>query len=160
MYGNLDSSVVSFGPCQTPTLALCVKRHDDILSFVPKKFWTLKTSVKIDGGPTLQFQSDRGRIWEKKKAIDIKESIKKTDAKVIKVAVDKKSIQRPLAMNTVEMLKCASRILGMSPNQAMHVAERLYINGYISYPRTETTKYPSTFDIKGLLKTLSLHPLW
>ena len=34
-YSNLDASVVSFGPCQTPTLALCVKRHDEILSVTP-----------------------------------------------------------------------------------------------------------------------------
>lgn len=35
----------------------------------------------------------------------------------------------------------------------MHFAEQLYQNGYISYPRTETNKYPDTFQ-NGLLMSL------
>jgi len=37
----------------------------------------------------------------------------------------------------------------------MAIAERLYIRGFISYPRTETTHYADSFDLKGALQPLS-----
>lgn len=37
----------------------------------------------------------------------------------------------------------------------MHVAERLYLKGYISYPRTETTAYPHEFPTPKIINNLS-----
>ena len=68
--------------------------------------------------------------------------------------------RRPPGLNTVDLLKAASAGMGMGAHRAMQVAERLYIQGFISYPRTESTAYPPGFDLKGTLTAQRGHPAW
>ena len=56
---------------------------------------------------------------------------------VTSISQKEKSKTRPIALNTVEMLRVASASLGIGPQQAMHIAEKLYIQvGDKSYPRS------------------------
>ena len=48
----------------------------------------------------------------------------------------------------------------MSPTTTMHIAESLYTQGYISYPRTETTAYPTNFDLVGTLQQQANDRKW
>ncbi|KAL0366648.1 UNVERIFIED_CONTAM: DNA topoisomerase 3-beta [Sesamum radiatum] len=58
------------------------------------------------------------------------------------------------------VLQVASSALGFGPQLAMQLAERLYTQGFISYPRTESTAYPASFDYKGTLGALARNPVW
>lgn len=66
---------------------------------------------------------------------------------MISITQQEKSKQRPLALNSVELMRAASTGLGMGPHHAMQLAERLYTQGYISYPRTETSHYSDNFEL-------------
>ena len=46
---------------------------------------------------------------------------------VTSVSTKEKQKERPIALNTVEMMRIASSGLGMSPQHAMQIAEKLYI---------------------------------
>lgn len=93
------------------------------------------------------------RIFEKEIAMIFFNFVKDhTEAVVEAVTMKDNFKSRPLALNTVELMKMASAGLGIGPHTAMQIAERLYTQGYISYPRTETTSYPANFDLRGVLK--------
>lgn len=148
-YGDLDSSLISFGPCQTPTLGFCVQRHDEIQQFKPEAFWFVQ--VTLDQDVKLEWQ--RVRIFEKEIAMIFFNIVKDNKEALVEQVTEKDSYRsRPLALNTVELMRCASAGLGIGPHNAMQIAEKLYTQGFISYPRTETTSYPTNFDLRGVLK--------
>lgn len=52
------------------------------------------------------------------------------------------------------MLKFATKYLGFSSHDAMKCAERLYLSGYVTYPRTESTHYPNNFNFNNVLSKI------
>jgi DNA topoisomerase-3 len=38
----------------------------------------------------------------------------------------------------------------MTSHKVMEIAENLYRKGYVSYPRTETDKFPYTMNLKNI----------
>ena len=77
---------------------------------------------------------------------------------VVSLRSEPRAIGAPVGMNTVALLKLTSSALGIGPHRAMQIAEDLYTSGYLSYPRTESTRYPQSMELMPLLEELSHHP--
>ncbi|KAL4445249.1 hypothetical protein ABPG74_022062 [Tetrahymena malaccensis] len=155
-YPNLSKEIVSFGPCQTPTLAFCVEREDQIKKFIPSLIFKVKlTFLGSDSKTEILAYCDQKDITSEDKAKEIFEQIK-TEQKIqiISVTSEKQVKEGPVGLNAVEMLKYASNTLKMSPQQTTEIAQNLYQQGFITYPRTESTAYSENFDFQRILKAL------
>ncbi|XP_038985908.1 DNA topoisomerase 3-beta isoform X3 [Phoenix dactylifera] len=159
-YGNLDSRVISYGPCQTPTLGFCVQRYMQITTFKPEKYWSLNPCI-IKDGYELRLEWDRNKVFDYDVAVMFQKLVSDNHTlKVTDISTKEECKNRPCGLNTVNMLKVASSALGFGPHMAMQLAERLYTQGFISYPRTESTAYPSSFDFRAALGVQLYNPIW
>ncbi|KAL4496982.1 hypothetical protein ABPG72_002138 [Tetrahymena utriculariae] len=155
-YPNLSKQTISFGPCQTPTLGFCVEREDLIKNFIPSLLYKVKlTFLGSDNKTEMLAYCDQKEILTKDKAQEIQQQIKiEKQIQIISVSSVNQVEECPVALNAVEMLKAGSSQLKMSPQQTMNAADSLYQKGFITYPRTESTAYSSSFDFKKVLKSL------
>ena len=160
--------VLSYGPCQTPTLYLCVARDSEIRAFVARPFWTLHARAVFDvpGGGKRRVEVDlewsRKRTFVEAEATAALEVCRRAGGRgrVSDVKVGNRTKKPPLGLNTVAMLRGASMGLGLSPQRCMEVAEKLYTSGYISYPRTESSRYPPSYDLVAVLRSHQGHDEW
>jgi DNA topoisomerase-3 len=90
-YAN-GKGVLSIGRVQTPTLALIVNRHNEILNFVPETYWELKTNYK-----DVIFNSTKRKFSNQEEALKLLESIKNKEF-VIVSSSKKKANEQPLPL--------------------------------------------------------------
>ncbi|KAI3421767.1 hypothetical protein GPALN_012310 [Globodera pallida] len=74
-----------------------------------------------------------------------------TEASVSGVSSQEHQLEKSDAMNTFDLLRVCSSSLNLSPITTMKLAQSVYTRGCISYPRTETTAYPNSFDFAAAL---------
>lgn len=78
-------------------------------------------------------------------------------AKIKNVAKKPTRKFKPYPLMTETMTKIATRKLRISAKQVMKTAEKLYTDGYISYPRTETNKYNKTINLRDIVSKFKNH---
>jgi DNA topoisomerase-3 len=151
-FDALKDNVISYGPCQFPTLGFVVERHLKIQNFVPEDFWTISCDLETpdmdERGGVLRtsFHWDRSRLYDRLACLILFEMCVDIGtgeyfvyscqlAVVIESQARPTSRSRPCPLNTIELQKRASRFLRMSSDTTMKVAESLYQRGILSYPR-------------------------
>ncbi|KAH9942376.1 DNA topoisomerase [Epithele typhae] len=162
----LKKDIVSYGPCQFPTLGFVVARYNKLKNFKPELFWYIYLSLTrppADGDEPVdtEFTWRRGHIFDLQTAWALYEAaLESATARVSKVTSKEKKKFKPYPLTTVDLQKAASRILKISPKKALDIAEKLYQQGFLSYPRTETDVYDPQFDFITLIGKQSADPAW
>lgn len=143
--GRLGKEFLSVGRVQSPTLALIVDREREINAFVPRPYWEIYADLEKN----IRVHHAKGRFWEKSDVDRIVGHLVDT-ATVIAFQKKSRKDSPPTPFDTTSFISAASGI-GFSAANAMRIAETLYTNGYISYPRTDNTVYPPSIDLKSLV---------
>ncbi|XP_058056503.1 DNA topoisomerase 3-alpha [Anopheles bellator] len=157
---DISNSLVSYGSCQIPTLGFVAQRYKEIENFIPQSFWKIKLTHTI-GELTVEFNWTRNRLFDKQCCeAYLMVCQANPEAKVVNVTEKPKNKWRPTPMDTVELEKLGSRKLKMNAKQVMTIAEKLYTQGIISYPRTETNMFTADMKLTPLVQAHVSSPQW
>ncbi|CAG8705748.1 10050_t:CDS:10, partial [Acaulospora morrowiae] len=152
LFPELSNNVISYGPCQFPTLGFVVDQYFKVQNFVAETFWKIYVALEKDGD-VVEFNWERRCLFDRLTCLVIYEQcVENPLATVVKVTSKEVKKWKPCPLTTVELLKVGSRSLHIASDRVMSIAENLYNKGYISYPRTETDQFNKQFDFNALIK--------
>ncbi|XP_032303443.1 DNA topoisomerase 3-alpha isoform X2 [Coturnix japonica] len=156
----LADQLISYGSCQFPTLGFVVERFKAIQAFVPEAFYKIKVTHDHEDGNVV-FNWKRNRLFNHTACLVLYHMCMEDPvATVVEVGSKPKSKWRPLPLDTVELEKLASRKLKINAKETMRIAEKLYTQGFISYPRTETNIFPKELNLSALIQQQTQDPNW
>ena len=161
---RLGDSYLSVGRVQSPTLKILVDREREIEAFDPETYWELFADAAKDDDvfESQYFYRDEDgneaeRVWDEDRAQEVYATVEDAaTALVDSVNTRTRNDYPPAPFDTTQFIRAAGAI-GYSASRAMSVAEDLYTQGFISYPRTDNTVYPDDIDVENVMEMLASH---
>ena len=130
LYSCLYKQNYSVGRVQTPTLAMIVKRDDEIANFRKEKYYTVELSM---GGFTLSTDRIDDEIAAEQLLNLVGDKIEITDV------IQKEKITKPdLPFDLTTLQRECNKYFGYSAKQTLDYAQSLYEKKLITYPRTDS----------------------
>ena len=148
--GRLGKMFLSVGRVQSPTLSLIVDKEKERNVFVTTPYWEIHAELENEKGENFSAQHSTRRFLDKKEAEKVFKKLGK-QAELKQIETGNRTDQPPTPFNTTGFISAANSV-GLSPSNSMRIAESLYTNGYISYPRTDNTVYPDTLDLRAQIE--------
>ena len=133
----------SVGRVQTPTLAMVCARYWENRRFTPEAFWLLHLAVKGEGEDVVKFTSEEK--WKDGDTANglykrIKEACK--NIRITQVERKEKTEEPPLLYDLTTLQKEANSRYGLTAEQTLAIAQKLYEAKLITYPRTSSRYIP------------------
>ena len=153
-FGNVRSA----GRVQTPTLALVVERERERMAFVPEDYWVIggrACEQGADDDASFKISHAKGRFSVEEEASAAYSHVENATSGTVTAVTKRSRTQRPPAPFNTTSLQAAAAAEGLSPARTMRLAESLYMDGLISYPRVDNTVYPPSLDLRATAKMLA-----
>jgi len=150
-------ATLSTGRVQGPTLKFLVAREKSVRSHVPTPYWEVKAEVELNG-KVFEAEYEKEIIETKKEADAVLNACRGKNGTVEKVDVKQFQQTPPLPFDLGALQSEAYGLFGYTPRRTSNIAQRLYLDALISYPRTSSQKLPPTIGYEVILKNLSKDP--
>ncbi len=130
--------VLSIGRVQTPTLALIVRRQQEIENFVPVPYWVLTTKYRDTTFTAIMEEGERGfkTREEGEKAL---EEIRTLPFSVTDVQKKKGTEAPPRLFDLTSLQVECNKKYGFSADTTLQLIQSLYEKKLTTYPRVDTT---------------------
>ncbi len=150
-------ATLSTGRVQGPTLKFLAAREKSIRSYVPTPYWEIKAEVEINE-KIFEAEYEKEIIETKKEADAVLSACKGKSGTVEKIDVKQFQQTPPLPFDLGGLQSEAYGLFGYTPRRTSSIAQRLYLDALISYPRTSSQKLPPTIGYEAILKNLNKAP--
>lgn len=139
-YGGTYSTL-STGRVQGPTLRFIVDREKEISCFIPTPYWTIETTIEVqDHSVSAQYQKER--IGSRDEAEKVIRECSGKEGRITDIESLRSKIPPPPPFDLSALQAEAYRHFGLRPSHTLGMAERLYLDALISYPRTSSQRLP------------------
>ncbi len=147
--------LMSTGRVQGPLLKLLVDKEKSINAFIPVPYWELSIEVQKDKGRLIALHKNE-KFFDKSEFTKIKTKLKGVKEVIVK-DINKKEIKQapPNPFDLTSLQIEAFRCFKISPKETLSIAQELYTNSYISYPRTSSNQLPKEIGYKKVLNALA-----
>ncbi|MEK6907465.1 MAG: DNA topoisomerase I [Nanoarchaeota archaeon] len=145
--------VLSIGRIQGPTLNLIVEKEKEILAFKPVSYWQISLTGLVDKKEIIAWHKTN-EFWKKEEAGKVLKDVKGKKAIVQNIKESELTHEAPFPFDLTTLQIEAYRNFGINPKESLAIAQSLYVNGLISYPRTSSQQIPDSIDIKEIFTKL------
>ena len=145
---------LSTGRVQGPTLRFLVEREKEIKSFIPEPYWAIDTILDING-KKIRAEYKSQKLSSIVAANKIVEDCSGKTGVVADLSACKVKLVPPHPFDLSDLQSEAYRIFHILPHESAKIAERLYLDALISYPRTSSHKLPPSIGYNGILSGLA-----
>jgi len=143
--------IMSIGRVQGPALNLIVEKELSIQAFKSTPYWQIFLTVN-DGKNKLVVKHNRDIT--KKEDLDKFEKLKGREA-LANTKKTNQTITPPVPFDLTSLQTEVYKFHSITPSQTLIAAQKLYLAGLISYPRTSSQKIPEAMKPLEILKKLS-----